>query len=76
MSASRKSTREAGLTGLRGDQSTLDIAASDLMVERRLGNLQISSKTFITLYQVLWHCALPRSTLLRIGNSRVSVECQ
>ena len=45
----------AGLTGLRGDQSTLDIAASDLMVERRLRDLQLSSETYITLYQVKYY---------------------
>ena len=54
-SNTRKSTREAGLTGLHGDQSMLDIAASDLMVERRLRDLQLSSETYITLYQVKYY---------------------
>ena len=35
-------------------------------------NLPVSSKTYTPLYQVL--CVLPRSTLLRVGNSRVPVD--
>jgi len=34
----------------------------------------VSLQTYTRLYQVL--CALPRSTLSRIGHSRVPVECQ